>query len=86
MRVSWLLRCVCNRFQLFICRFLKLKVVYLKACANARNIVEPNILRSLENLAAGRCCALLSVVGYCCAMFVMLRSFEPTIPNISFVS
>ena len=67
MRISWLLRCVYNRFQLVICRFLKLKVVYLKACANARNIVEPNILRSLEQPS---CWTLLWIVISC---WILLR-------------
>ena len=57
----------------------------LKARANARNIVGPNILRAFAHHVVC-CCVLLQLVGSSWMKFETGQTSEPTSANISIVS
>ena len=57
----------------------------LKARANARNIVGPNMLRAFAHHIVC-CCVLLRLVGSCWMQFETGQTSEPTSANISIVS
>ena len=57
----------------------------LKACANARNIVGPNMLRAFAHHVVC-CCVLLRLVESCWMKFETGQTSEPTSANISIVS
>ena len=57
----------------------------LKARANARNIVGPNMLRAFAHHVVC-CCVLLRLVGSCWMKFETGQTSEPTSANISIVS
>ena len=64
------------------------KIAYscqLKARANARNIVGPNMLRAFAHHVVC-CCVLLRLVGSCWMKFETGQTSEPTSANISIVS
>ena len=58
---------------------------HLKARANARNIVGPNMLRAFAHHIVC-CCVLLRLVGSCWMKFETGQTSEPTSANISIVS
>ena len=57
----------------------------VKARANARNIVGPNMLRAFAHHVVC-CCVLLRLIGSCRVKFETGQTSEPTSANISIVS
>ena len=59
--------------------------MFVKARANARNIVGPDMLRAFAHHVVC-CCVLLRLVGSCWMKFETGQTSEPTSANISIVS
>ena len=64
--------------------------VYIKQHTNGRNVVGLQLQRLLDVRDAASvwapCCMLLRIVGSCYAKFETGQIFQPTTPNISYVS
>ena len=59
---------------------------YVRLPANGRNIVDQQLPTLLDVTCCIRLHTLLHPVGCCCAKFETGQTFQPTTPNISFVS
>ena len=74
--------CEAHFFRDFLSSSLNL---FIKARANARNIVGPSLLRALAHHVVC-CCVLLRLVGSCWVKFKTGQTSEPRSANISIVS